>query len=85
MNRQTDWSSALSYISASLLAISNGFIDNLDQHAAAIGAACQVVGVSVVVLTYLWNRSCQLKRLKYYEEHFKELIDRDGIPLDNGE
>ena len=78
MNRVSDFSSLLTYVSATLLAFSDKIVQNLDEHAAGIGAMCQIVGVCIVILTYSWNKSCTLKRLKYYEEHFKEIIEKHG-------
>lgn len=73
--RASDISTFLSYALGSALAISDKIINAFDQHAAGIGAICQVVGVCVVILTFLWNRSCQIRRLRYHEKHFKEIME----------
>ena len=78
MSRTSDWSSFLTYVSASFLAFSDKVVQILDVHAEGIGALCQIVGVCIVILTYTWNKSCTLKRLKYYEEHFAEIFEKHG-------
>ena len=69
MSRSEDWSSFLSYVLSVTLAFSDRFVQGLDAHAAGIGAVCQIIGAVVVVMAYLWNKKCQIKRNKYYEQH----------------
>ena len=83
MNRSSDWSNFVSYTLAWTLAFSEKFVHNLDEHAAGIGAFCQIIGAGVVVLTYLWNKSCHKRRLQYYERHFKEIVERDKLKQQN--
>jgi len=69
-------------VSAMTLAFSDRFVQGLDAHAAGIGAVCQVIGAVVVVMAYLWNKKCQIKRNKYYEQHFREILKRDKLSAD---
>jgi len=85
MNRTSDWSNFLSYLTAWTLALSDKIVHNLDEHAAGIGAFCQIVGAGVVVLTYLWNKSCHKRRLQYYEQNFKEIFERDHLKQNGGD
>lgn len=84
MSRMSDWSTFCSYLTATMLTLSGNIVKVMDAHAAGIGAMCQIIGVGVVLATYFWNKSCQLRRLKYYEEHFSEFL-KNSTEVNNDE
>ena len=85
MHRLSDWSTFLSYLTATALTLSDNIVKMMDEHAAGIGALCQIIGVCVVLATYFWNKSCQLRRLKYYEEHFAECLRQSTITTEESD
>jgi len=45
MHRVSDWSTFFSYLTATALTLSDNIVKMMDDHAAGIGALCQIVGV----------------------------------------
>ena len=60
--RETDISTAATYISSCAVFFSENLLSFFDNHSAAIGAACQVIGAMVAILTYSWNKRITTKR-----------------------
>ena len=60
--RQSDFTTAATYISSGAVFFSENLLSFFDNHSAAIGAACQVIGAMVAILTYSWNKRITTKR-----------------------
>lgn len=63
--RQSDISTGLTYISSVAIILSNNILNFFDAHSAAIGAACQIIGVLITIKTYLWNKKTTTKRAEF--------------------
>ena len=60
--RESDISTVATYISSGAVFFSENLLRFFDDHSAAIGAACQVVGAMIAILTYNWNKRTTTKR-----------------------